>query len=134
MSASVKEYVHHLHSVHSNALDENAPRANVDSTLIKLPLHPHQQAVLHKMYDMEQKLNKGMDVQDECLYSNYGILGDSVGVGKSLMVLARLSSVGTSSDPKVWLSGEKISALVRKTVPRANSEPSKRNSSDFLSL
>lgn len=95
MSASVKEYVHHLHSVHSNALDENAPRANADSTLIKLPLHPHQQAVLHKMYDMEQKLNKGMDVQDECLYSNYGILGDSVGVGKSLMVLSHISRLLT---------------------------------------
>jgi SNF2 family DNA or RNA helicase len=96
MSSSIRDYLHHLHSVYSNALNENAPRANVDSSLIKIPLHPHQQAVLYKMEDMEQRLNKGMEVEDECVYSNYGILGDSVGVGKSLMVLSHISRLSSS--------------------------------------
>lgn len=93
MSSNVKEYIHHLHSVYSNSLNENAPRENVNNSLIKLQLHPHQQAVIYRMHKIEQNLNQGMEVGDECLFSNYGILGDSVGVGKSLMVLAHIARI-----------------------------------------
>jgi len=89
--SSVKEYVNHLHSVHINALNENAPRVLINNNRLKLPLHAHQQAVLSKMESLEQTLNSGMKHRDEMIFSNYAILGDSVGVGKSLMVLGHIA-------------------------------------------
>jgi hypothetical protein len=43
----------------------------------------------------ERELLGGLDCSGETLYSSYGILGDSVGVGKSLMVLGHISRLST---------------------------------------
>lgn len=94
--SSIKEYIRHLHTVHINRLKEDSPMVNVPEGSIKIPLHPHQRAIMAKMEDLEQSLMNGMPVENEIVTSNYGILGDSVGSGKSLMILghiARLASV-----------------------------------------
>lgn len=62
---------------------------------MKVSLRAHQQAVLAAMEHSEQQLISGMDCPEDTLYSSYGILGDSVGVGKSLMVLAHIARVAT---------------------------------------
>ena len=97
---SLLEYVRNLHTVHLNSLNEE-PQVSpaIPENAIKVPLHAHQRAVLKKMEELEQGLTNGMPVGNQTLFSNCGILGDSVGVGKSLMVLAHIARLKTM--PKI---------------------------------
>jgi hypothetical protein len=82
--------------VYKNALTEEAPCVDVPPNSLKVTLRSHQQAALYAMETKERQLLNGMDCSGETLYSSYGVLGDSVGVGKSLMVLghiARLAAI-----------------------------------------
>ena len=96
MTTSIVEYIRNLHTVHLNSLNEEplVPPLIPDD-LIKVPLHPHQRAVLTRMEDLEQGLTHGLRIKGQTLFSNCGILGDSVGVGKSLMVLAHIAKIRT---------------------------------------
>lgn len=94
---SVKEYIRHLHTIHVNALKEDSPVADVPNGLIRVPLHPHQKAVLSKMESLEVDLMNGMRIDSEVVFSNYGILGDSVGSGKSLMVLGHIARLAQAA-------------------------------------
>lgn len=60
---------------------------------IKVQLYGHQKAVLESMKEKEKQLNVGKDVSGSRLFSNFGILGDGVGVGKSLMILGHISNL-----------------------------------------
>ena len=92
MTTSLLEYIKNLHSVHLNSLNEEPTETlEIPENMINVPLHPHQRAVLKRMEELEQGLVNGMMVNNELLFSNCGILGDSVGVGKSLMVLAHIA-------------------------------------------
>ena len=75
-------------------LDSNCPTVDVPPNTLKVSLRAHQQAVLAAMETSERELVSGMACSGETLYSSYGILGDSVGVGKSLMVLAHIARLG----------------------------------------
>jgi SNF2 family DNA or RNA helicase len=92
MSTSLLEYIRQLDVVHKNSITEEANTiVEIPENTIKVPLHDHQQATLLRMNEYEQNLTRGMHVGSENLFSNCGILGDSVGVGKSLMVLAHIA-------------------------------------------
>lgn len=100
--------------VYRDSLTVSAPCTDVPADSLKVSLRSHQQAALYAMEQKERELMSGMDCSGETLYSSYGILGDSVGVGKSLMVLghiARLAvippltystSMGKSSSDKMF--------------------------------
>ncbi len=60
---------------------------------IKVGLRPHQKAIIHKMSKMETDLQGGYDISGEKLYSRFAVLGDAVGVGKSLMVLGHIAKM-----------------------------------------
>lgn len=60
-------------------------------TDIKVPLRAHQKAILYEMEQREQNLSKGMDISGAKVYSRFSFLGDSVGVGKSLMILGHIA-------------------------------------------
>jgi hypothetical protein len=60
-------------------------------TDIKVPLRTHQKAILYEMEQREQHLSKGMDISGAKVYSRFSFLGDSVGVGKSLMILGHIA-------------------------------------------
>ena len=81
--------------VYTNSLTTDSPRVDVAVDSLKVNLRSHQQAVLAAMENKEQQLLKGLDCSGEILYSSYGILGDSVGVGKSLMVMAHIARLKT---------------------------------------
>jgi hypothetical protein len=85
-----------MSDVHRHSLSPDSPCVDVPADTLKVTLRAHQQAALHAIEEKEKMLLAGMDNSGETLFSNYGILGDSVGVGKSLMVLghiARLRSI-----------------------------------------
>lgn len=96
--SSAKEYVRHLQAVYRNALHEDSVTADPpDGNLIRLPLHKHQKAVLAKMAALEAASVNGNTIDDETVYSNYGILGDAVGAGKSLMILSHIARLATGA-------------------------------------
>ena len=70
---------------------------------IKVSLRPHQKAILYEMEQREVGLSRGLDLSGSRLYSRFSFLGDGVGVGKSLMILAHIARL--------------------KTLPRLNSIP-----------
>jgi len=55
---------------------------------IKIALKPHQCAVVNAMIEYEKQSLSGIKYMDSLTYTNYGILGDEVGSGKSLSILA----------------------------------------------
>ena len=90
-----------LHQVYSNSLDDDPSIQYNPIANIKVPLRRHQTAVIERMIDYEHSFLKGKHVENSILYSKYGILGDSVGVGKTFMVLghiARLNNERKTND------------------------------------
>ena len=81
--------------VYSNGLTNESPLIDVAPDALKVPLRSHQQAALYAMEKKERDLVNGLDCSGETLFSSYGILGDSVGVGKSLMVLSHITRLST---------------------------------------
>ena len=58
---------------------------------IKVPLRPHQLAMVNAMYEKESNCVNGFKVNDEIHHSHMAILGDKVGSGKTLMMLGYIS-------------------------------------------
>jgi SNF2 family DNA or RNA helicase len=93
MTSSLKEYMNHLNTVYSNSLNEDAPTVQTPTEL-NIPLHTHQRGILARMEKLESDAMYGANpLKGERIFSNYGILGDSVGVGKSLMVLGHIARI-----------------------------------------
>ena len=84
-----------MDDVLQNSIKSGAPLTDIPEGMLKIPLHLHQQGIVNRMQKLEQDLTTGMDCSGETLYSSYGILGDSVGTGKSLMVLAHIARLET---------------------------------------
>lgn len=80
-----------LERAYSNSLTEQSPRAETPPGL-KVSLKSHQAALVAKMHTLEYSLRNGHVCSDNSvLYSRYAILGDAVGAGKSLAVLAHIA-------------------------------------------
>jgi len=75
---------------HFNSVNSESPLCDQPPN-IKVGLRPHQLGVIQRMSSLEKNLREGYDICGEKLYSRFGVLGDSVGVGKSLMILGHIS-------------------------------------------
>jgi len=60
---------------------------------IKIPLRPHQLAMVQAMYDKEKTCVEGFMINGEIHHSQFAILGDKVGSGKTLMMLGYISNL-----------------------------------------
>ena len=59
----------------------------VQPSEIKVPLRPHQLAMIHAMHQKERICIEGFQVNNETHYSQTAVLGDKVGSGKTLTTL-----------------------------------------------
>jgi SNF2 family DNA or RNA helicase len=73
-----------------NQLTEDSPKA-IQPPQILIPLRDHQKALAHAMLEREKASMDGISFQNTITYSNYGVLGDEVGSGKSLVILAYIA-------------------------------------------
>jgi len=64
---------------------------------VKVPLRPHQLAMINYMMQKEEASVNGFIVNDEIHYSQFAILGDKVGSGKTLMTLGFISSMKSAT-------------------------------------
>jgi len=81
-----------LNDVYINSLEDDES-VYLQPPLIKVPLRRHQHAILEKMKTYETELLEGAVQDTNILYSRYAILGDNVGVGKTLMVLSHIAQL-----------------------------------------
>lgn len=89
-------YRNHLNTIHdsfANSLEDNPEKIYTPYNELKVPLRRHQNAVIEQMNHYEDILFKGLSVNSSTLFSKYAILGDTVGVGKTLMVLGHIASI-----------------------------------------
>jgi len=75
-----------------NGLTENSTMA-LQPPHIKVNLKPHQLAMIHAMVKKEHDAVEGFNINEETHYSQFAILGDKVGSGKTLMLLGHLSNI-----------------------------------------
>ena len=82
-----------LHQTYGNSLDDDETKIYTPYNSIKIPLRRHQYSVIDTMNDYENKMLNGKSIDNSIMYSKYGILGDSVGVGKTFMILGHIASI-----------------------------------------
>jgi hypothetical protein len=82
-----------LHQSYSNSIDDDETKVYNPISSINIPLRRHQYAVIDRMNEYENSFINGKKINNSVLYSKYGILGDSVGVGKTFMVLGHIASI-----------------------------------------
>ena len=88
-----------LHQAYDNSLDDDDEKVYQPIVSIKIPLRRHQYAVIDKMNENEQRFINGAKINNSTVYSKYGILGDSVGVGKTFMILGHIASIKNNRKP-----------------------------------
>jgi len=94
-----------LNLLFKNSINNESPRATQPPE-IKIPLRPHQQAVVTAMEKMENESLTGRTYKEFKTFSNFGFVGDEVGTGKSLMVLshiARMKNINTNIESNTLL-------------------------------
>lgn len=62
------------------------------ASVIKTPLFPHQNALVNGMHVYRDKMTRGFVVGNQAINGKIGIIGDPAGTGKTLAILAYLSS------------------------------------------
>lgn len=69
---------------------------------IKIPLRPHQLAMVNAMHEKEKSCVEGFNVNGEIHHSQLAILGDKVGSGKTLMVLGYISNLKRNPQTNIF--------------------------------
>jgi SNF2 family DNA or RNA helicase len=82
-----------------NSITENSMYA-IQPKHIKTSLRPHQLAMIHAMEKKENDFVNGYTIDGETHYSQFSILGDKVGSGKTLTTLGYLSNMKMSTGPQ----------------------------------
>ena len=89
----LRQHLEVIRQTNLSALSEQSPLAPQPHH-IKLPLQLHQLAALHAMKEKETSLrHSGLQIGEEHLYSDYAVLGDRVGVGKTFITLGHISQM-----------------------------------------
>jgi hypothetical protein len=79
----------YLSGVFTNELCEESSRYQGDPPAVSRPLYIHQKTLLDAAINLERSKYTGLDCgENRKLYTNYGVLADRVGSGKSLVALS----------------------------------------------
>jgi len=87
--------------VETNSLTANDDTVDAPAGIMKIPLRHHQKTALKAMERLECNLTCGLDISGNRLCGDYAVLGDSVGVGKSYMILGHIARVMRSMVPVI---------------------------------
>ena len=93
MPSPAEKFFSIQNDVYTRQLVDSSPRINSINPYLKVPLRAHQAAAIHAMDLQETRLTNGLDVSGEKLFSSWALLGDSVGVGKSLMIMGHIAEM-----------------------------------------
>jgi hypothetical protein len=82
-----------LYQAFNNSLEDDDLKTYIPIDSLKVGLRRHQHAVIERMSEYENTSLNGKTIGNSKLYTKYGILGDSVGVGKTFMVLGHIGLI-----------------------------------------
>ena len=82
-----------LYQAFNNSLEDDDLKTYSPIDSLKVGLRRHQHAVIDRMKEYETTSLNGNKIKNSTLYCKYGILGDSVGVGKTFMVLGHIGLI-----------------------------------------
>jgi SNF2 family DNA or RNA helicase len=138
-SHTLKIAIRNIDTVYKNSLVATSPALSPPEGLLKVPLRLHQQTIVAAMEHRERALTEGYDISGENLYSRYGVLGDSVGVGKSLMVLGHIARCKDNEFIKSYTTirssaAEQYATYSMKTFSILKKKHSGRNEAQSLIL
>ncbi len=124
MSRILLKHLEVLQTIFTNALTDESPIAQQPEH-IKTTLRIHQLAVLAAMRTKEQQLQQGLRVPRpggcEVLNSNFALLGDRVGVGKTLMALGHISQmINELNQPPITLNEKSTPSFYSTFIPDTN--------------
>lgn len=86
-----------LNVAFQNKLTNDSPQIQQPAH-IKIQLRAHQKALIHEMIQREKASMAGIPFKNTKTFANYGVLGDDVGSGKSLVVLGYLAHLKETGD------------------------------------
>jgi hypothetical protein len=109
-----------MHDSFANSLEDDVEKLYVPFNELKVPLRRHQNAVIEQMNYYEDILLKGLNIKNSTLFSKYAILGDTVGVGKTLMVLGHICSLLNNNSQRNFLEFNKDSNKTCYSLERNN--------------
>jgi hypothetical protein len=88
------------------------------------PLYSHQTTMVQRMHEYQDKMLNGFMIDNQAIHGKIGIIGDDIGSGKTLSILAYLASIKASSSPSPSappsspvLSSSPVSTPVSTPVP-----------------
>lgn len=84
---STEATVHVMNIAFQRALTHESPKIAQPPEIL-LPMKDHQKAVVHAMMEHEKQCMTGIPYKNTTTITNFGVIGDEVGSGKSLSVLA----------------------------------------------
>ena len=113
-------YLNTMHDSFANSLEDDVEKLYVPFNELKVPLRRHQNAVIEQMNYYEDILLKGLNIKNSTLFSKYAILGDTVGVGKTLMVLGHICSLLNNNSQRNFLEFNKDSNKTCYSLERNN--------------
>ena len=77
---------------------------------IVTPLFPHQVTMVQRMHEYREQLQHGFMIQGQMVHGKIGIVGDEIGSGKTLSVLAYLASLPSFSSHSTPASSSPVSS------------------------
>jgi hypothetical protein len=98
----------------ANELTHDSPKAEQPSWIVT-PLLPHQKASLAAAARLETAKSSGIESGEKTFFTNYGILGDRVGSGKSLIALSLLQNPPPAASYCEFLTRGTIGLLQQRT-------------------
>jgi len=93
-----KGIINLLNILFHNSLSDESPEEEQPAD-IRIPLRPHQRAVVAAMKQLEEDSFRGRQFNTYTTYSNYGFIGDEVGTGKSLSILSFIAQMKIQNNP-----------------------------------
>ena len=95
------EKLHTLNQVYHHTLEPyDGPLPGLE--FIRTPLYAHQRTLVHHMKEYVNQMGNGICTDDQTVHGKVGIIGEGIGSGKTLSVLAYLaSSAATFSLPSL---------------------------------
>jgi hypothetical protein len=116
-----------LNKVYTTSLDENSLKAKQPDQ-ITVKLKAHQLAMLNAMKEKEENCLNGLKISDEeMFYSRFGVLGDNVGSGKSLVVLAHIANTKNNYIDNLTYFHKETTPLLYSTYTKSYKDISMAN-------
>jgi hypothetical protein len=113
----------YLHSVYTNELNEDSLKYDEQPEYIIPPLFYHQKTLLAAAINLEKTKFTGLDCgTNKTLYTNFGVISDRVGSGKSLVALSLVKQPLPDEREIITIHRHNNLSMVHHRIP----EPTKR--------